>query len=81
DGPNAVSYHGAASVGVRPMFDGDHPNIETFLFDFSGNLYGATLSVGLVDYLRPEMKFDGLEALMDQMHADCDEARALLTAL
>ncbi len=81
DGPNAGSYHGAASVGVRPMFDGDHPNIETFLFDFSGNLYGATLSVGLVDYLRPEMKFDGLEALMDQMHADCDEARALLTAL
>ncbi|MBT8154258.1 bifunctional riboflavin kinase/FAD synthetase [Epibacterium ulvae] len=81
DGPNAGSYHGAASVGVRPMFDGDHPNIETFLFDFTGNLYGATLSVGLVDYLRPEMKFDGLEALMDQMHADCDEARALLAAL
>lgn len=81
DGPHAGSYHGAASVGIRPMFDGDHPNIETFLFDFTGNLYGATLSVGLVDYLRPEMKFDGLDALMAQMHADCDKAREILSQL
>ena len=81
DGPHAGSYHGAASVGIRPMFDGDHPNIETFLFDFTGNLYGATLSVGLVDYLRPEMKFDGLDALMAQMQADCDQAREILSQL
>lgn len=81
DGPHAGSYHGAASVGIRPMFDGDHPNIETFLFDFTGNLYGATLSVGLVDYLRPEMKFDGLDALMAQMTADCDQAREILSQL
>jgi riboflavin kinase/FMN adenylyltransferase len=63
------------------MFDGDHPNIETFLFDFTGNLYGATLSVGLLDYLRPEMKFDGLDALMAQMTADCDQAREILSQL
>ncbi|OIQ35715.1 MAG: riboflavin biosynthesis protein RibF [Roseobacter sp. MedPE-SWchi] len=80
DGPHQGSYQGAASVGVRPMFDGSHPNIETFLFDFTGNLYGATLSVALVDYLRPEMKFDGLEALIAQMNADCDRARDILTA-
>ncbi len=81
DGPHKGSYHGAASVGVRPMFDGDHPNIETFLFDFSGNLYGATLSVGLVNFLRPEMTFEGLDALIKQMETDCTQARDLLEAL
>ena len=78
DGPHAGSYHGAASMGVRPMFDGVVPNIETFLFDFSGDLYGATLSVALVDYLRPELKFDSLEALIEQMDADCAQARDIL---
>ncbi len=81
DGPHKGSYHGAASVGVRPMFDGAHPNIETFLFEFKGNLYGARLSVGLVDYLRPEMTFDGLEPFIAQMQADCDQAREILAAL
>lgn len=81
DGPHAGSYHGAASLGIRPMFDGDHPNLETFLFDFSGDLYGATLSVALVEYLRPELKFDGLEALIAQMDADCDQALRILDAL
>ena len=81
DGPHKGSYHGAASVGVRPMFDGEQPNIETYLFDFKGNLYGAHLSVGLVDYLRPEMTFDGLEPFIAQMQADCDQARAILKTL
>lgn len=81
DGPHKGSYHGAASIGVRPMFDGVVPNIETFVFDFSGDLYGATLSVGLVEFLRPELKFDGLETLIAQMDADCDQARDLLAAL
>jgi riboflavin kinase/FMN adenylyltransferase len=81
DGPHQGSYYGAASVGTRPMFNGEVPNIETFLFDFSGDLYGATLSVGLIEYLRPEMKFDGLDGLITQMDADCDKARSILAAL
>ncbi|MGH1416026.1 MAG: bifunctional riboflavin kinase/FAD synthetase [Pelagimonas sp.] len=81
DGPHKGSYHGAASVGVRPMFGENMPNIETFVFDFTGDLYGATLSVALVDYLRPELKFDGLDALITQMDRDCDQARAILAAL
>ncbi|OED50173.1 riboflavin biosynthesis protein RibF [Rhodobacteraceae bacterium (ex Bugula neritina AB1)] len=81
DGPHAGGYLGAASIGVRPMFDGEVPNIETFLFDFSGDLYGATLSVGLIAFLRPEMTFDGLDALIAQMDADCAEARDILAAL
>jgi len=81
DGPHAGTYHGAASVGVRPMFGENRPNIETFLFDFTGDLYGATLSVALVDYLRPEEKFDGLDALVTQMDADCARARQILEGL
>ncbi|MGQ0563735.1 MAG: bifunctional riboflavin kinase/FAD synthetase [Gemmobacter sp.] len=78
-GPQAGSYQGAASLGVRPMFGVNAPNLETFLFDFDGDLYGHHLSVALVDYLRPEMRFDGLPALIAQMDADCARARAILT--
>ncbi|WP_106746087.1 bifunctional riboflavin kinase/FAD synthetase [Yoonia maritima] len=78
DGPHAGTYDGAASIGVRPMFNGEVPNCESFLFDFKGDLYGATLSVALVEYLRPELKFDGLDALIAQMDADCDTARKIL---
>ncbi|MEI4473655.1 bifunctional riboflavin kinase/FAD synthetase [Frigidibacter sp. MR17.24] len=80
DGPQAGSYGGAASLGVRPMFGENTPNLETFLFDFSGDLYGKRLSVAFIDYLRPELKFDGLPALMAQMEADCARAREILSA-
>jgi len=81
DGSFRGSYHGAASLGVRPMFGENTPNLETFIFDFSGDLYGAKLSVGLVDFLRPELKFDGLQALIDQMEQDCATARDILAKL
>ena len=63
---------------MRPQFGGPVPNLESFLFDFTGDLYGHHLSVALVDYLRPEMKFDGLQGLLDQMAADCVLAREWL---
>lgn len=78
DGPHKGSYRGAASLGVRPMFNGEVPNLETFIFDFSGDLYGADLSVALVEYLRPEETFDSLEAFIAQMDADCVRARDIL---
>ncbi|SHL16190.1 riboflavin kinase / FMN adenylyltransferase [Roseovarius marisflavi] len=81
DGPHKGTYHGAASLGVRPMFNGEIANLETFLFDFSGDLYGTDLSVGLVEYLRPEETFDGLEAFIAQMDTDCLRARQILAAL
>ena len=80
-GPQAGSYHGAASLGVRPMFGVNTPNLETYLLDFKGDLYGQHLSVALVEFLRPELKFDGLPGLITQMAADCDRARAILSAL
>ncbi len=81
DGPHQGSYHGAASLGVRPMFGENKANLETFIFDFSGDLYGATLSIAFVDFLRPEEKFDGLDALITQMDADCAKARDILNSL
>lgn len=80
-GAQRGSYHGAASLGVRPMFGENLPNLETNLFDFRGSLYGEHLSVALIDYLRPELKFDGLPALITQMEADCSRAREILAAL
>lgn len=80
-GPQAGSYNGAASLGVRPMFGENMPNLESFLFDFNGDLYGQHLSVAFIDYLRPELKFDGLAALIAQMDTDCSRAREILAAL
>ncbi|OJI91629.1 riboflavin kinase/FMN adenylyltransferase [Planktotalea frisia] len=81
DGPHAGKYHGVASMGVRPMFGENRPNLETFIFDFTGDLYGSTLSIALVEYLRGEEKFDGLDALITQMDADSVKSRAILAAL
>lgn len=80
-GPHKGSYNGASSLGVRPMFGENTPNLETYIFDFKGDLYDAEVSVALVEYLRPELKFDGLPALIEQMDLDCQQARDILTAL
>ena len=62
------------------MFGENTPNLETHLFDFEGDLYGQQLSVALVDYLRPEATFDGLDALIAQMQSDEAAARRILGA-
>ncbi|MDG4648303.1 bifunctional riboflavin kinase/FAD synthetase [Roseibacterium sp. SDUM158017] len=77
-GPHEGRHHGVANLGIRPMFERASPNLETFLFDFSGDLYERHLSVGLVEFLRPEMKFDGLDGLIAQMDADSAAARKAL---
>ncbi|QFT64717.1 bifunctional riboflavin kinase/FAD synthetase [Roseivivax sp. THAF30] len=79
-GPHTGTYRGAASIGVRPMFGENQANIETFLFDFKGDLYGAQVSVALVEFLRPEENFDSLDTLITQMEDDCARARAILEA-
>jgi riboflavin kinase/FMN adenylyltransferase len=70
-------HPGVASLGVRPTFDPPKELLEAVLFDFDGDLYGRTIEVALHAYLRPEMKFDGLDALKAQMDADAEEARRL----
>ncbi|MDH6229886.1 riboflavin kinase/FMN adenylyltransferase [Mesorhizobium soli] len=75
-------HDGVASFGRRPTVDTDGaPLLETFLFDFSGDLYGETCQVSLFGYLRGEVKFDGLEPLVAQMKRDEQEARALLAGV
>lgn len=70
---------GVANVGIRPMFEPPVELLEAFLFDFDGDLYGQSIEVALIDYLRPEAKFDSLEALTAQMDRDCAAARAILS--
>lgn len=77
-GPHRGGYLGAASLGVRPMFGENAANLEAHLFDFSGELYGEHLSVALVEFLRPELKFDGIDDLIAQMGRDCEQSRAIL---
>lgn len=81
EGPHKGRYNGVASLGVRPMFGENKANLETFVFDFKGDLYGTPLSVALVAHLRGEEKFASLEALITQMDADSAKARAILAAL
>ena len=69
---------GAANLGIRPSFDPPREMLEPYFFDFSGDLYGQVIEVELVGYLRPEAKFDTLEALTAQVAADCERARVLL---
>jgi riboflavin kinase/FMN adenylyltransferase len=75
-----VSRHlGVANFGIRPMFETPTPLLETWLFDFDGDLYGKHLSVELVAYLRGEMNFDGLDALKAQIDKDAEAAKAALS--
>jgi riboflavin kinase/FMN adenylyltransferase len=71
-------HDGVASFGRRPTFDDGAPRLETFVFDFSGDLYGRRVDVAFVDWLRGEEKFDSLDALIAQMDADGARARAIL---
>ena len=78
-GPHAgESHRGAASIGVRPTFGHAAPNLETYLLDFEGDLYGETLSVALVAFLRPEQAFDSVDALIAQMQRDTARTREVL---
>ncbi|MBZ9920288.1 MULTISPECIES: bifunctional riboflavin kinase/FAD synthetase [unclassified Mesorhizobium] len=75
-------HDGVASFGRRPTVDDDGaPLLETFVFDFSGDLYGEICQVSFFGYLRSEVKFDGLDALVAQMKRDEAEARALLAGV
>jgi riboflavin kinase/FMN adenylyltransferase len=71
---------GVASFGRRPTFDNGAPLLEVFLFDFKGDLYGRSLDVAFIAFLREELKFDGLDALIRQMDEDSRKARECLAA-
>jgi riboflavin kinase/FMN adenylyltransferase len=73
-------FQGAAYLGTRPTFDNGPPVLEVFLFDFDGDLYGRRIEVSFVAFIRPDRRFDGMEALMVQMDEDCKKAQRILSA-
>jgi len=79
-GRGAERRDGVASFGRRPTFDNGAPLLEIFVFDFKGDLYGQTLDCAFVGFIREELKFDNLEALIRQMDDDSARARAMLAA-
>lgn len=80
DMPDGARHQGAAYLGTRPTFDNGPPVLEVFLFDFDGDLYGRLIEVSFVEFIRPDRRFDGMEALMVQMDEDCAKARQILSA-
>ena len=76
--PDGRVIKGVANLGVRPMFEIDAPLLEVWLLDFDESLYGQTIEIELVAFLRGEMKFDGLDELKVQIEADATAARAVL---
>ena len=74
-------HAGVANLGLRPTFGGDRePRLEVHLLDFSGDIYGRQICVDLVEFLRPEQKFDGIDALKAQIARDAAQARAVLAS-
>jgi riboflavin kinase/FMN adenylyltransferase len=74
----AGPLQGAMSIGVRPTFGGETPTLEVHLLDWSGELVGRTLEVEFVEWLRPELRFDGPETLKAAMHEDVRRVRQRL---
>ena len=75
---NGAEHDSVASFGRRPTFDNGAPLLEVFVFDYNADLYGKTVSVSFVDFIRPEAKFDGIEPLIEQMNKDSIKARRIL---
>ena len=76
--PDGRLIDGAANLGIRPSFDPPKELLEAYLFDFDASLYDQMIEVELHAFLRPEAKFDSLEALTAQMDQDCAAAKRLL---
>lgn len=77
----ARRYHGAAYFGTRPSFDNGRAVIETFLFDFGGDLYGQQIEIEFIEFLRDDETFGSAEALSAQMRADCESAKKTLIGI
>ena len=78
-GSGDIEWHaGTASLGCRPTFDGTDIVLEVYLLDFEGELYGQRMSIALIEYLRPEKKFDSIDKLKTQSAADVEATRRIL---
>ncbi|MCI0841544.1 MAG: hypothetical protein J4N64_07200, partial [Chloroflexi bacterium] len=73
-------YMAATSIGTRPTFNGIGRTIEAFLLEFDSDLYNRPVRLEFVQRLRDELKFDDVEALLDQMNIDVQQTREILQA-
>ncbi|MBK5265428.1 MAG: bifunctional riboflavin kinase/FAD synthetase [Alphaproteobacteria bacterium] len=78
--PDGRVLDGVANLGIRPMFQPPKELLEPYFFDFSENLYGQRVEVQFIAFLRPEAKFDSMDALSAQIARDCEDARRILAA-
>ena len=78
DGEAPEWFDGVANLGVRPTVDGETLLLETHIFDFDRVIYGQHLRIALIEYIRDERKFDGLDALKAQIGEDCAAAQRIL---
>ena len=78
--PDGRIVDGVANLGIRPMFQPPKELLEPYFFDFSENLYGQTVEIQFIAFLRPEAKFDSMDELTAQIARDCDDARRILAA-
>ncbi len=72
---NDSMYESISNVGVNPTFGGEAPRSETFVFDFSGNLYGQKIRVEFLKHIRPEQRFESAEALKERLRTDIEITR------
>ncbi len=75
---NGERYPGMMNIGLRPTVDGTHLTLEVHLLNFEGDIYGQTITVAFVAYLREEQKFDGLDALKTQLAKDKEATERVL---
>lgn len=78
---DGVTHHSAVNVGVRPTFGGDELLIEAYLLDFSGDLYGSTMTLEFVEFLRPELAFEGVDELVERIGDDVEQSREVLAGV
>jgi riboflavin kinase/FMN adenylyltransferase len=81
EGPGGRILKGAANLGIRPSFDPPKELLEPHFFDFAEDLYGQEIDVAFRAFIRPEAKYDSMDALMAQIAKDCDAAKAMLADL
>ncbi|HET9919405.1 MAG TPA: riboflavin kinase, partial [Ktedonobacteraceae bacterium] len=73
-------YNGVTSIGVRPTFNGKERLVEAHLFDVNPDLYGKRITIDFIAYQRGEERFANVDALIEQMGADAQQARQILQA-
>lgn len=73
-------YASATNIGTRPTFNGRRPSVETYILDFEGDIYDEIVRIELVGRLRPEQRFDGIDAIKAQIAADVEQARDVLSS-